>query len=288
MKIKQLFNLCRSAYKHRYISYWAMLFRFFKNSHLIYKQVISDDLCKYKTSDTIFILGSGPSLGNLTEKEWQHIAQHDSFGINFSYLTGFAPTYYSLEDGKTRWLRNFVEQRLSKRKEMLSKTLWCISERHLTRGIHPRLTPEFFPVNPLFYRYKYPETIDINADRPFCEKDFKRTIMYRGSLSVVLSLIDKMNYKKIVLIGVDMLTKEHFFDNMEEMQEYNEFYKKLHADKEKYDYMSVKENKQRPMDEYLIALNELYLKKRGAKLMVNSKSNFMYPKLEAYSWSELA
>src|SRR5205823_1453288 len=55
------------------------------------------DLSTYKKSDTIFLLGSGPSINHISPDRWACIAQHDSIGFNFWVLHPFVPTLYSFE-----------------------------------------------------------------------------------------------------------------------------------------------------------------------------------------------
>jgi hypothetical protein len=54
-------------------------------------------LQKNKKSDTLFILGSGSSVNKLTEKQWEQVRKHDSFGINFWLLHPHVPNFYSFE-----------------------------------------------------------------------------------------------------------------------------------------------------------------------------------------------
>lgn len=54
------------------------------------------DLKKYKTSDRIYILGSGRSVLDITEEEWQEIKNHDSIGFNHWYVHDHIPTFYDL------------------------------------------------------------------------------------------------------------------------------------------------------------------------------------------------
>lgn len=281
--IKKIKFFIRSQ-RLRYLPYRKVLFTWISNRQLRYKMISKDEAKKYKRSNIIFVLGSGPSIKRLTKEQWEYIGQHDSFGINFSFLLDFTPTFHSMEDGKIRWYRRFMEERLQSRRKRLSETVWFISERHLTRFIHPRLTPLFFPENPICCIYKYPKPIILNENRPFRKEDFiKNSIVYRGSLSVVLYLIDKLVYKNIVLLGIDLNTPEHFFYNMEEMKPYVEYQRKRH-DKDKYQYMLTKPGKYRPFDEYLYEVNDLYFKPKGVNLFVGSTESILADRIPVYKF----
>jgi hypothetical protein len=270
----------------RYLPYHKIFFIWVKNRKLNYKIIALDEAKEHKKSDTIFILGSGPSIKELTKEQWQHISKHDSFGINFSFLLDFVPTFHSMEDGQTKWMRGFIEERISPYRKKFSNTVWFISNRHLSRFIHPRLTPEFFPENPICCVYKFPKSIELSEDRPFIREDFtKNSIIYRGSLSVVLYLADLIGYKNIVLLGIDLHTPEHFFYDMPEMEEYVKIQKAIH-DKDKFQYMIPKPNKSRPFDEYLYALINFYFKPQNINLYIGHKENLLSEGLRLYPWSE--
>ena len=55
-----------------------------------------ENIKNYKTSNTLYILGSGPSVLDITDKQWQHIKSHNSMGFNHWYVHDFEPTFYDL------------------------------------------------------------------------------------------------------------------------------------------------------------------------------------------------
>lgn len=281
----------------RYLAYRELPFVWVKNRKLNYKIISLNEASGHKKSDTIFVLGSGPSVSNLAKEQWECISKHDSFGINFSFLLNFVPTFYSMEDGKIKWYRDFIEQKFKPYRKRFSETIWFISERHTFRFIHPRLTPGFFPVNPMCCFYDYPRAIELKEDRDFTEEDFTRySLVYRGSLSVVLHLVDRIGYKNIVLLGVDLHTCSHFFDdleymepcvekNIEDMKPLIEKDRNIRDDGEvKFESMIPKGGKYRTMEEYLYALNDLYLRPNGRCLYVPNRNNMLYPRLDLYPW----
>jgi len=54
------------------------------------------DLLKYKTSNRIYVLGSGRSVLDITPEEWSEINKHDSIGFNHWYVHEHKPTFYDL------------------------------------------------------------------------------------------------------------------------------------------------------------------------------------------------
>lgn len=51
-----------------------------------------------KTSNRLFILGSGPSINDLSENDWSIIRRHDSVGFNCWWLHDFIPTFYVAQE----------------------------------------------------------------------------------------------------------------------------------------------------------------------------------------------
>lgn len=58
------------------------------------KCISSNDFLKYKTSDTIVIYGSGPSVKSLTIDDKKELSKFDSVGFNFFSKTGIETTFY--------------------------------------------------------------------------------------------------------------------------------------------------------------------------------------------------
>src|SRR4051794_32647194 len=55
------------------------------------------DLAAYKHSDTVFLLGSGPSINKISDARWHVIQQHDTWGFNFWCYHRVVPNLYFLE-----------------------------------------------------------------------------------------------------------------------------------------------------------------------------------------------
>jgi hypothetical protein len=279
-----IYNIIRNKYRDRHVTYPRQIVRWFKNRNLQFRIISFEEARGYKRSDTIFILGSGPSIMDITPAQWSHIKKHDTFGINFSFLLDFVPTFHQQEYGRMGWRMKDIFMETLSRRESYNKTVWFISSQDNKRGLHPRYTPELLPKNPLCCIYKHPPAIKWESDRPFNKESFKRSVVYRASLSRVLYLVLEMQYKHIVLLGVDLETPAHFYDDMEEMKEFSikrkEYILKHNIDK--FDSMFYKAEKYHPFDVYLYALNDYVLKPKGINLYIGRKGGLLYPKIPYY------
>ena len=65
------------------------------------------DLSQIKTSDTVFVLGSGWSINEITEQRWKVIGRHDTIALNFWLVHPFVPestcSKTSIEPKATSW-----------------------------------------------------------------------------------------------------------------------------------------------------------------------------------------
>jgi hypothetical protein len=55
-------------------------------------------LAPLKTSDTVFILGSGWSINEIPDERWSAIARHESIGFNFWPVHPFVPCIFVFEN----------------------------------------------------------------------------------------------------------------------------------------------------------------------------------------------
>jgi hypothetical protein len=175
-----------------------------------------ESLIKFKKSDTLFILGSGSSINDISESQWAEIKKHDSIGFNLFILHSFIPTYYHLE---------FTEELYSYYKEILDAKLEQLDEVPLLTNYYHvdakrPLSDYFWLKNNLitnaYYMYSYEKKITKLLKYFYSQenaKDINFTIHYRGSLTLMMSLGVLLGYKNIVLMGIDLNNNEYFFHN---------------------------------------------------------------------------
>ena len=97
-----------NEYKEFKISQLNKVATFFSDNKKNYKNITLNELRDAKSSETIVLLGSAPSINDITQKEWEQIKTCDSFGINFWYLNDFVPTYYFMEPPKDQNILIFM------------------------------------------------------------------------------------------------------------------------------------------------------------------------------------
>jgi len=167
-------------------------------------------------------------------------------------------------------------------REIYKDSLWFVPRRMLYRLVHPRLEPVFFPPEPKLALFDLPPGIHIESDRPFRAEDFAQGLTYRGVMGVGLHLADLLGYRRIVLLGVDLHTHHHFFDEHPLMKANREWYNGMMKAGRVFEAMIPKRGKHRTMDEYYYAVQDLYFGPRGVQLYVGNRGNMLSPRIPLF------
>lgn len=282
-----------SAHKYKYLPYWSVPVNWYKNRNLPYRIIDQMTVRKeFKKSDTIFILGSGPSLNDISKQQWDVIKKHDTFGINFSFLKGIVTSYHFMEYVRDiPWREKLIELFNQKRyRDEYQGVVFFLFDKILRRFAHPRLIPSFFPKNPILCKYNLSTPINFKTKRAFQNDDFANGLLYRGSMSCALDLVvNHFGYRNIVLIGVDLDVPDYFYKNYSEMKGFYEKYVGAYfneacknKDKITYDSMVEKPGKLQPFDVYLYALADYLRHKRKVNLFTSRKQDYLFPRLPSF------
>ena len=132
---------------------------------------------------------------------------HDSFGINYSFLkTEIIPTYQQFgwhRERYERWKILFTPFR-----EQYKDVVIMTHKKHIYRRLtHPRLTPLLFPINPTIFIYDVPEAIILKENKMITNEQFEKSLLYRGSMSLLLDIVQNMGYKKLFCLELILAHK---------------------------------------------------------------------------------
>lgn len=247
-----------------------------------------EDLRGYRTSDTVFILGSGGSLNEISDARWQRIAAHDSFGFNFSLVHPHRPTLYAFEymgPSQIQYAR-FVEHAVEREDYRdLPKLFAHIHPQALEKflaGVPEHFRENLFATFPVYTfardRDELDSAIELLRQRGLWGTDrWDRQFKYRGTLSMMISVAVKMGYEKVVLCGVDLNNWAYFFDDAERYPSMRGYYQerrknRVHGTFDRRDNVM-------PMDEIVYAMDELILRPRGIELFVENASSALHPRV---------
>lgn len=248
-------------------------------------------LSSLKTSDTVFILGSGWSINEIPAERWDIIGRHDTIGFNFWPVHPFVPCIFVFEsicpDVQQDLYQAFVGI-IERRARDYERTLKIVTDPHSQsqRQIVHELPPAFR--KNLYVGYTAPVTARsraeledgmryLRANRVFDPGDrIEWLFKYGGSVIAMLSLAVRMNYKRIVLCGIDLGKQDYFYHHRERYPESADWEfvprKDIHLTARSLPWMV-------PAQEAISAFKQLVLDPAGVKLFLENRSSTLFPRI---------
>lgn len=240
---------------------------------------------KYKTSDTLFVLGSGASINSLKEEHWQEIRNSDSIGFNFWPLHDFVPTYYVFEVPFTHKRRELLIEILNSKSKDYSNTPIIKKTSNVTIDLNrfnPVIIDNLYLSNDIELpgMLKFSDVLDrISCDGKLDELSY--LLRKRASLSYMIFFAIRCGYKKIVLCGVDLNNTNYFYDNIDYSDKFS--FSKMTSEQSGNLHKTMNSNSSNlTIDKVILEINQKILKKHNIYLYIGSKSSILYPKLKYF------
>lgn len=254
------------------------------------------NLKSLKTSDTIFILGSGASVNEFDENHWQIIEKNDSIGFNFWAIHEFVPTIYFFEIPRNQEAAEILANIFSYKAQFYVNTpiiVKTVYAEDISR--YQDFIQHSFP----FKNFYFATTHEISGSSS--EEQLKNRIrnlrklnylkcnqkhveilfQQRASLSYLALFSYLAGYKNIVLCGVDLNNGSYFYES----EEFKKLPFKIPYTNREYATVHKTVN---PSDNSLtidkvleIFQKQLYTRV-GVQLYIGSKSSLLYPYLPYY------
>ncbi len=188
--------------------YWIN--KIYKNNKLN-----ENDLKKYKKSETLFVFGSGQSLNEISDKEFEKINKEDTIGFSHTILLKkIFFTFHLHRGGTTRqgaiffnndYCKYFVKKICENK--FYKNTIFLFTHGYTSSFTNELIGAKLFPKFFKFFLFFTNRTKNRNPTL-----SFKRGIIHNaGTLCDAVNFGVIMNYKKIVLVGVDLYNASHFF-----------------------------------------------------------------------------
>lgn len=182
-----------------------------------YPEVRPADLRNRRTSDTVFIFGSGYSLNDIPKRGWDHIRQHDIISFNWFVRQDFVPVNFHFvreivgpgnldpEVWKPR-VREYADE--IKKRGLYDEAVFVVQEGwkaiNGNRMVGLDLLPEGAPV----FRYRNDRTHESSAPND----SFEEGLMHRpGTLVDCLNFAYLLDWDRVVLAGVDLYDRRYFW-----------------------------------------------------------------------------
>ena len=245
-------------------------------------------LATWRTSDTLFVLGSGASINELTAEQWREIAQADSIGFNFWPLHEFVPTFYVFEqpgfEERARLLFDLLESRAADygRTRVVAKSLAKFRAEAFPRALRPNLY--------LSADYSLPAQDEAGLRRALAYIARRGLLrdpsaidaipFKRASVSYLVFWALIAGYRRIVLCGIDLNHSRYFYEDradryppalLPDRSEWGTTHRTLDH---RVDELTV--------DKVIYAIDDVLLRPTGIELFVARPSSALHPRLPCY------
>jgi hypothetical protein len=246
-------------------------------------------LSPLKTSDTVFILGSGWSINDIADRRWNVIGHHDTIGFNFWPVHPFVPRIFVFENLCTSIQQDLYRAffiTVQRRAHDYRHTVKITTEPHpqSQRQLLHELPPNFR--ENLYVGYTAPVTArseaELEAGITFLRSqgvfepgdNLQWLFKYGGSVIAMLSLAMRMNYRRIVLCGIDLGKQDYFYHDRARYPDSADWEfaprKDVHLTARRLPWMV-------PAQQVIQAFKKVVLDPAGVELFVENRSSTLFP-----------
>ena len=247
-----------------------------------------ENIKRGRRKDTIFIMGSGYSINDITKEEWQHfIDVGDILSFNYFFKGKFVPINYHIcaeMDGPPNYgliLMNSKHREGIKSyyNEIFSNPCYKDTTYFLRYKIDFTKAPVTIALWALFFLKAFknkqvcPYRIVMQKDAILEPSDNIHAIIHlNATLSDAINISYILGYKKIVMVGIDLYDRRYFWLERNETDECD-----LKRDKMYSDIHSTADNVLRGM-----AVWNKYLIKKGVMLYIYNPHSLLNKVLPIY------
>jgi hypothetical protein len=246
-------------------------------------------LSPLKTSDTVFILGSGWSINEISDHRWDVIGHHDTIGFNFWPVHPFVPRIFVFENLCTSIQQDLYRAFLTtiqRRAQDYRHTVKIATEPHprSERQLLHELPPQFR--ENLYLGYTAPVTArseeELEAGIGFLRSQgvfepgdrLEWLFKYGGSVIAMLSVAVRMNYRRIVLCGIDLGRQDYFYQDRQRYPASADWEfaprKDVHLTARRLRWMV-------PAQQVIQAFKRVVLDPAGIDIFVENRSSTLFP-----------
>lgn len=172
-----------------------------------YNILSADQLRGTRTSDKVFVFGSGRSILDITEEEWRHFEEHDTLGFTgFIYQKWVRLDYHLIRgwvemvEGTYRW-RKYTSEYIDvlNRNPFFKDTILIMQADYSATFANRLLGYKYIKPGTRVYRYKTVRYQGLPTQS--LEQGLRHAM---GTLCDAVNFAYCMGYKEIVLAGVDL------------------------------------------------------------------------------------
>ena len=249
----------------------------------------------------LFILGSGSSVNDLTASQFAHIANNQSIGVNFWYFHDFVPNVFSFDGGKVDTGHQDISRTLRRMGQLFDRKS-IIDSRPKILYLRPLNSDSKFlvpvPTSLKSERWVSARANFISRDRLVLKSDLRlilKKIAGHSTPSAVLpdngSSVVRMiflglaqGYKDIVLTGVDLDNRPHFWASEKYVRRYKDYVELFAAPSGEMHETTQATDRPLGNVEFLALLANVMAEEGAGRLWVSSAESRLSAFLPQYLW----
>lgn len=275
---------------------------FAREANMAIADIFSSQILDSTRSQTLFILGSGWSINSLTDEMTSHMGRHESVGINFWFFHEFVPSLFSfdagkVEDSEREHLRESLTQlgRLFSRPAILEKNPKVLYLRPF-QGDSTLLIPIPKSLSSQTWVHGRANFVSrtarsLEADIRYVlsrliEEKLPPTVLPDNGSSVarLVFLALAQGFRDIVLVGVDLDEKPHFWFAPSYVEKYGE-YVRLFPEPDNQPHGTTQAvNRPTNTLDFLTLLNHAVTDLGLGQIWAGSSESHLSSRLETYRW----
>jgi hypothetical protein len=177
------------------------------------------ELRSHRRSDTVFIMGSGASLNEITADEWLAISEHDTFGFNWFVHQHFVRCDFQLIRGipdtdldPAVWRPQLEEYfGLIRVNPCFAQTVFLVHGGFRAINGNRALGYRLLPSGSAVFRWRS------NVRDALPSRSFRRGLVHgQSTLQECINAAFLLGWRRIVLTGVDLYDRRYFWLKPEE------------------------------------------------------------------------
>ncbi len=249
------------------------------------------DLRQFKGSDSLFVLGSGPSINRISDARWREIKRNDTVGFNWWLYHPLVPKFYFLESFEREAAPDHFECYLTltrARAVDYAGTIKIAMELHkpgtqTVLALDPGFKKNLFAAHSvavparnedeLAWAFRYLQHTGVFD----CTGRFSHLPKHAASLTSLLVFAVKLGYKRVVLCGIDLKTSSYFF---QERTVYSESWELPSAAACERHETDVPLTWRVPVNRVVAAIKQIIYDPSEIQLVIESRQSALWPMLK--------
>lgn len=256
-----------------------------------------------KKSDTVFILGSGESINELQQQDWDYIKQQNIIGLNYSFVHPVIPDYHLMEMIPLKEMQDFFCEITSDRYkdvDMFFQYKHVLKSRFNLKNYN---NPDRMYVHiPHLYPTVYKEVLE-QYFLDVKKLNFSYLVHHNSHIGCAVMFAQILGYEKIVMLGIDLNGGDYFtnsksqsevFPQNNEYRFMNELRNRHFENTKEYkdsihptvDQNLMKKRAGVTMNDYFDVYNKVFFKNSKSQLYTGSKKSSLSNTLPVFDFKK--